>query len=456
VGTIALHRWLQDVRRLHVRARASLQPEVVHDLRVAIRRCRSVAQGLKEIDDVVGRPLWRALNEAGRPLFQGLGALRDAQVMRDHAGTLLAEDPALPRVLMQLERVVRRERLNARAAVLGFDAAAFAAVVKPLPKRAGALVRDEPLLMHLALRRYEEGRLLHAEAMRTKGSASLHELRIRVKRLRYTVESFLPIAHEAVGRQLKKAQDALGELHDFDVLLAWINSEQCVLHSDDRSRVCGPLRAEREARLRAYHELATGPESLWVLVRSTLADGRALVDAHRSFLHQHTGSAERALHIAHAADALFHTVLPRVRALHDVRARTFLSWACALVGEGGRASKKNALSLPDMVGLGRKERALLALIARSADGRLPRPNELAALLPRDGALVGALSALLHVASQLPARALVRERGDVTVIFLPEGPADSLELSSRRAVLERLIQRPLWVEVGGADGARLTA
>jgi hypothetical protein len=120
------------------------------------------------------------------------------------------------------------------------------------------------------------------------------------------------------------------------------------------------------------------------------------------------------------------------------------------------ASKKNALSLPDMVGLGRKERALLALIARSADGRLPRPNELAALLPRDGALVGALSALLHVASQLPARALVRERGDVTVIFLPEGPADSLELSSRRAVLERLIQRPLWVEVGGADGARLTA
>jgi len=43
----------------------------VHDLRVALRRCRSLADGLMALDP---DPDWKAMKKAGRRLFQRLGA----------------------------------------------------------------------------------------------------------------------------------------------------------------------------------------------------------------------------------------------------------------------------------------------------------------------------------------------------------------------------------------------
>ena len=83
----------------HVAADFSADP--VHDLRVSLRRCRSMADGMMAMDP---DPDWKAMKKAGKRLFQRLGALRDVQVMmewieklRSGPGHVEAGDsPALP------------------------------------------------------------------------------------------------------------------------------------------------------------------------------------------------------------------------------------------------------------------------------------------------------------------------------------------------------------------------
>src|SRR5271163_274711 len=74
-------------------------PDPVHDLRVSLRRCRSLADGLMALDPDPG---WKAMKKAGKRLFQRLGALRDVHVMMEWVEKLhpksveRAPSPALP------------------------------------------------------------------------------------------------------------------------------------------------------------------------------------------------------------------------------------------------------------------------------------------------------------------------------------------------------------------------
>ena len=52
----------------------------VHDLRISLRRCRSVADGMMAMDPDRD---WKAMKKAGKKLFQQLGALRDVQIMME-------------------------------------------------------------------------------------------------------------------------------------------------------------------------------------------------------------------------------------------------------------------------------------------------------------------------------------------------------------------------------------
>src|ERR1700731_4007082 len=62
----------------HVSTDFSADP--VHDLRVALRRCRSLADGMIAMDPERD---WKAMKKAGKRLFQRLGALRDVQIMME-------------------------------------------------------------------------------------------------------------------------------------------------------------------------------------------------------------------------------------------------------------------------------------------------------------------------------------------------------------------------------------
>src|SRR5579872_202267 len=83
--------WMERVLEECVRASLDFSADAVHDLRVALRRCRSIAGALRVLDP---DPAWKQMKKAGRQLFRQLGELRDAQVMTEWVGLLGdANDP---------------------------------------------------------------------------------------------------------------------------------------------------------------------------------------------------------------------------------------------------------------------------------------------------------------------------------------------------------------------------
>ncbi len=83
--TTGLRYWMLRVLEECEHAAADLSPDPVHDLRVCLRRCRAMADGMNALDP---DPNWRAMRKAGKRLFQRLGALRDVQVMMEWIETL--------------------------------------------------------------------------------------------------------------------------------------------------------------------------------------------------------------------------------------------------------------------------------------------------------------------------------------------------------------------------------
>src|SRR5450631_1592885 len=77
---LGLRAWMERVLAECDRAAAGFDADAVHDLRVALRRCRSLADGLMAIDPDSS---WKDMKKAGKKLFQALGELRDMQVMQE-------------------------------------------------------------------------------------------------------------------------------------------------------------------------------------------------------------------------------------------------------------------------------------------------------------------------------------------------------------------------------------
>ena len=67
-----LRYWMLQVLEECEHVSADFGADPVHDLRVALRRCRSLADGLSALDP---NPDWKAMKKAGKRLFQRLGVL---------------------------------------------------------------------------------------------------------------------------------------------------------------------------------------------------------------------------------------------------------------------------------------------------------------------------------------------------------------------------------------------
>jgi len=72
--------WMDRALKELENVRQSPDPDAVHDLRVAIRRCRSIASVMEEVDC---DPAWPEMRQTAKKLFRGLGELRDAHVLDD-------------------------------------------------------------------------------------------------------------------------------------------------------------------------------------------------------------------------------------------------------------------------------------------------------------------------------------------------------------------------------------
>lgn len=271
----ALEKVLRRILRSEKQARHGLETEAIHDLRVALRRCRSLAEGFAEMD---ARPVWRRLRKACSKQQAELSELRDSQVLAEWMEKFDLNHGPHAHVLRQaLKKEERHGRRKAKASLKSFSRKQWKERMHALPGLAGELRVGASRLARIAFDRATMVCLLERRLRRRPSVAAWHRLRVAVKRLRYAVESFLPEQHAEWNLQLKRLQDALGEGHDLDVLrarvLLWARKHK--LPHDEREGWLGVIataRAKMTARyLRASaatardtdrHKNRTGGKSL--------------------------------------------------------------------------------------------------------------------------------------------------------------------------------------------------
>ena len=314
---LGLHAWMERVLVECDRAAAGFDADAVHDLRVALRRCRSLADGLMAIDSDSS---WKDMKKAGKKLFQALGELRDMQVMAEWieklsdtsrsaggrlsddlvSGELVSGDPAGDRLASEPVTIKLLDHVHGREAACKqhafkdlhqFDRKQWRQWSRTLPRRAARVRPGSVVYLHLALEKWTAAYDLHKHALRTRSQLGWHQLRIGIKRFRYTVENFLPRQHALWGDDLKELQDLLGEVHDLDVLwaLAVDGAVSAFPDVESRNRWREKLNAERAKRIERYREKMVGRESLWRVWRAELPAGPQLRAAAMSRLRTWAG-----------------------------------------------------------------------------------------------------------------------------------------------------------------------
>lgn len=269
-----LRYWMEQVVAQAEKTRDGFEADPVHDLRVAIRRCRSMAEGFGNID---ADPLWKKMRRAAKPLFSALGDLRDIQVQMEWVEKLGAEsDPVRTRLLDHFQEREQELKTAASNALQAFDVAQWQQWTAELDQRSRLLTLGGPVFQVMALERWRNARRLQAAALRSRGKLALHALRIGIKKFRYIVENFLPDLYDNWHKDLKKSQDLLGEVHDLDVLGDTARTLHVFEDMQQRQRWTATLRRERQHRVDAYRTKMTGRGAPWQQWRAGLPDGEAL------------------------------------------------------------------------------------------------------------------------------------------------------------------------------------
>ena len=212
--------------------RDDLDPEFLHDLRVAVRRTRSA---LGQIKDVLPPATAARFSREFGWLQELTGPARDLDVFVLELPALAALLPARSRrSLGPLARLLERKRRAAYADLarelegprftrILADWRAF--LLRPTPRRPVGAPNALRPCADVARERIAR---LHRRAVRegaaisdASPAADLHELRKTCKKLRYLVEFFLSLlerdAAEAAIASLKGLQDTLGGFQDLQV-----------------------------------------------------------------------------------------------------------------------------------------------------------------------------------------------------------------------------------------------
>jgi CHAD domain-containing protein len=446
---VGLRYWMLRVLEECDKVSADFSADPVHDLRVALRRCRSMADGMMAMDPDRN---WKAMKKAGKQLFQRLGALRDVQIMMEWIEKLNVEGiaqptaqaeptlepepadtsrsdspdavptidpaPALLRILEAREVELKR---GARATLEEFDRKQWRQWAKALQQRAAHIRPGSAVFKHLALERFAAARELHTVALRNRSQGAWHTLRIGIKRFRYIVENFLPLEHQAWASELKHLQDLLGEVHDLDVLWATAQSEH--VFADDSSRKAWHERIakERTRRIEEYRQKTVGPDSAWNVWRAGLPQGKQIHElATRrmklwakaldpDFRHsERVARLSVQLYDGLLLAGLFNAAVPENGNGASLRSSLYAAALLHDVGksEGEKGHRKHSQQLIQKHGtpLGWNEEDLhrASLVARFHGGALPLRGHKALrdLLPEERKAVVGLSAILRLAKAL--------------------------------------------------------
>src|SRR5580698_6666615 len=265
---IGLDVWMYRVLELAEEVRNGWKSREVHDLRVALRRCRTMADALSEVNPDRG---WRELKKVSRKLFRALGALRDTQVEQEWLKKLSAPgDPVRKHMLKVLAGAQKEHRAKARGALDDFDRKGWRKSVQRLRGKAQFFPLESVVFQRLALTRLNEAAELNERARKNRSRIAWHRLRIGLKGFRYTLENFMPQRHAPWSADLKRIQDQLGEVHDLDVLRALVRRHRARLQEADVLRWFQLIEEARQPRLEKFRSVVGGggKESLWLAWRA--------------------------------------------------------------------------------------------------------------------------------------------------------------------------------------------
>lgn len=211
------------LRALGGRAKAGGDEDLVHDLRVALRRAEALARlfrGAPEKGDgevvrasarelrrrlsvlrseEVGRALLASRTEAGGSLPAGLVFPGELPALRVDAGGVAAVERAVA--------LWKRKLASARGGAFAARGQAQTALLRRTRRRLARLIRRLSALLP------PDGR-------------TLHPARIAAKRLRYALEVVAPLdpGIRPLLRLLRAFQDAAGDFHDLAELAATVNA----------------------------------------------------------------------------------------------------------------------------------------------------------------------------------------------------------------------------------------
>jgi triphosphatase len=208
------------IRRQHPRALEGVDPEGVHQMRVAMRRTRAVMKAFREVlgDDVVMR-----FNAELRWLARNLGRARDADVTARDAREHGDADASHYEQFLAEETVSAYEHLveilqSDRCAALEAGLERF---IAPGPTN-GMQEKFGSLSVAECARQFVRSALLqllaHGDSIDAESPAKkLHKLRIEAKRFRYLLDFFSTVQPDTwvqTTEAVKKLQDVLGEHQD--------------------------------------------------------------------------------------------------------------------------------------------------------------------------------------------------------------------------------------------------
>lgn len=216
---------LDHLQHNHIGASHHEDPEYIHQMRVATRRLRAA---LRLFAPLLPSTLPATITDPLRELMELLGRARDLDVLlTEIAEPVLKALPDEPR-LAALVGIITARRFDARSAALHFlgeqrygaSLLQVLAALHGLEESAAATATGLTLIdfANSRLRRLRNKVRTLAARARTDDPASLHALRIAIKRLRYALEFFAPLASPKAMRrmlaQLASLQDTLGQIND--------------------------------------------------------------------------------------------------------------------------------------------------------------------------------------------------------------------------------------------------
>jgi CHAD domain-containing protein len=457
------HRELSDsmdrVREELEKVRSAPDADNVHDLRVAIRRCRAVATVFEEIDPDTA---WPEMRRTVRKLFRALGALRDAHVMADRIKELgPASDPVRVHLLGLLEAAEPKLRDEVLRVAGKFDDKAWDHLQRRLRQRVRFIPVGGLAAECLAWERFEEIKQLHAHALRSSKAKPWHALRIGLKKLRYTVEALLPVHYAAWSENLKRLQDLLGDVHDFDVLADKVKGEE-ELPGAARKLWKDNLEQERGKRVQTYRQLTLGKTSIGNKWRHALPHGARLEAASFARLQAAARAAQsrprKAARVARISLRVF-DLLRRAAAaplFGEANMRRELRAAALLhgVGQGAKHPRKAARKF--LLGMAvpprwtREDWELVAWVVRFHRGAEPslENGKFAALSPMEQGQIRAMAGVirlgrvLHKCGVETATGFKIEKSEEAVTLSIPGLADSVETAAVLGAGKHLLETAL--------------